>query len=336
MIESNQVRFLKSIQEVVSGNISFVNEMSDLLEISHDSAYRRMRGETSLTFDEIGKLSNRYNISIDGFNQSPDSQVVSFKYNTFEPTVASFRGYLSQLHQEISLTKSSAAHEKHVLFAGQGIPIFHYFNFPLLSSFKMFYWMKSILDVEELKERKFLPEFIDTDLLDTGREIFNNYLEIPSTEIWTDTTVMGSLHQIQFYWDSGILSNKEVALNVCEELRDLLNYCQQLCESNKKQDNYTSPSIFGAPLKLYYSEIEFENNCIIVNVGDQKRVYLGQLNFSSISTENHRYHDETSRWLNGIISKSNLISGASQTIRFQFFKRCLKHLEKLERRIQAD
>lgn len=46
---------------------------------------------------------------------------------------------------------------------------------------------------------------------------------------------------------------------------------------------------------------------MLVKVGDFKRVYMGQLTFGSMYTENQDYRQETEERLNATIKKSNLI-----------------------------
>ncbi|MDH5610295.1 MAG: hypothetical protein OEY56_12535 [Cyclobacteriaceae bacterium] len=333
---SRQVMFLKNIQEIIPANHSLVNELATLLDISNDSAYRRIRGETSLTFDEISQLCAHFNLSFDAFNAIDGDHMVSFRYHSLEESQQSFSNYFLSLSEEIERVKMATAADKHILYAGQGIPLFHYLKFPVLTAFKMFYWMKSIMTVDELQSDMFYPDKIDQSLIGIGKSIYNSYISIPSTEIWTDTTFLGSLHQIRFYWDSGIFPSADSALEVCQELRLLLEHVQKMAEISKKRDDFLQTRINGEELNLYFSEIEFEQNCIIVNVGDLRRVYLGQFNFGFIATENSQYYLETQNWLRNIIRKSNLISGASDTVRYQFFRRCFRNLEALESRIKNE
>ena len=50
-----QLEFLNRFKDLIPSGTSIVFELSELLDISTDSMYRRLRGETSLTFDEIVK-----------------------------------------------------------------------------------------------------------------------------------------------------------------------------------------------------------------------------------------------------------------------------------------
>ena len=55
----------QSIKSKSNPNISFVHELSELLEISYDSAYRRIRGEKELSLEELKTICFHYKISVD-------------------------------------------------------------------------------------------------------------------------------------------------------------------------------------------------------------------------------------------------------------------------------
>ncbi|MFY0601899.1 MAG: hypothetical protein JXR03_19650 [Cyclobacteriaceae bacterium] len=334
MKQERQIQFLENIQKASNSNIGFVNELADLLTISNDSAYRRLRGETSLTFNEVGVLCNHYKISFDAFNSTPDVEIVPFQYRTLLGSKENFVKYLSELCEEMDRVREARCDDKHIIYAGQSLPIFHYFKFPMLTRFKTFYWFRSIMNVDDLQEEVFLPEKIDDEIIELGNRLFKSYLGVPSTEIWVDSTVMGTLHQIQFYWDSGMFNGKEDALEVCKDTKSLIEFVQKLCATGKKQDDFENPSIYGEQFQLYYSEIEIEKVSVLVRLAGISRVYLDQLTCGSIHTEHQAFANETADWLNSIISKSNLITGVSQTMRYQFFNRSLKQLKKLEERIE--
>ena len=44
---------------------NFAQELSQLLGVNVDAAYRRLRGVTQLTFDEINKMCKHYSVSFD-------------------------------------------------------------------------------------------------------------------------------------------------------------------------------------------------------------------------------------------------------------------------------
>jgi hypothetical protein len=60
-----QTLFFQHIKTLLPDQVSMVDEIADLLNISTDSAYRRIRGEKPITLEEIKILTARFNISID-------------------------------------------------------------------------------------------------------------------------------------------------------------------------------------------------------------------------------------------------------------------------------
>ncbi len=62
---SVQQVFFQHIKSNLADHISLVDEVAEILNISNDSAYRRIRGEKPLTFEEINILCSHYRVSMD-------------------------------------------------------------------------------------------------------------------------------------------------------------------------------------------------------------------------------------------------------------------------------
>src|SRR6188768_2292934 len=60
-----QLAFLDQIKNRLPDKISFVDKLAELLNVSRDSAYRRIRGETVLSLDEAKKLCDLFAVSLD-------------------------------------------------------------------------------------------------------------------------------------------------------------------------------------------------------------------------------------------------------------------------------
>ncbi len=327
-----QSEFLKKIEDTIPKNTSLVNELSDLLNISTDSIYRRMRLETFLTLEEIIILSNHFKVSFDTYNSV--SENVTFSYSKMESSVDSFYKYLSKLVKDLEIINQSK--EKQIIYACEDIPIFHHYRHPILASFKMFYWVNAILSIAEFENEKFDSEVIPNELQELGQKAIDLYTNIPSIEIWTETTIQSSVKQIEYLWESGKFKSISDVLAVCNALKEEINLVKKqaengtkiFCNQNTDDDNSNN-------YKLYYSDLEITNNCVLVQLGNTKSVYLGHFTFNTMSTFNDSYGKETLNWLNIIMRKSVLISGVSEKIRYQIFRKYLKQIEDLETRINS-
>ncbi|MBP9187063.1 MAG: hypothetical protein KBG11_08210, partial [Bacteroidia bacterium] len=74
-----QQAFLARVKSTLPQHVSFVNELSELLNTSNDSAYRRLRGETLLGIDEIAIICQHFKVPFETQTQN-ETATVSFNY----------------------------------------------------------------------------------------------------------------------------------------------------------------------------------------------------------------------------------------------------------------
>ncbi len=327
---SSQIQFLSKIEDILPPSTTMVMELSDLLKISTDSAYRRMRGETLLDFNEIRILCNHFKVSFDTMSGSEDSHV-TFNFSIIDKSYEGFKEYLSNLLHNMNLIRNSK--NGIIYYVSRDMPIFQNYMYPVFAAFKMFYWMKSVMNIPKLEMEKFSMENIPDEFHQLGRAIFEAYSEIPSIEIWTDSTVHSAIKQIEYYWDSGLFKSTEDALRVVNELEQLLFDIQKYAELGSKKvmgNNILAEGNY----KFYNSDIEIPNNNVLVEMGDTQLVFHSHHTFYIMSTANKSYVDETRLWIDNLLKKSMLISGISEKQRFQFFKKVMTPVEKLKKRIE--
>src|SRR5262245_53991186 len=97
-----QQLFFGHIKSKLSQHLSLVDEVAELLNISNDSAYRRIRGEKPLGLDEIQVLCNKYKVSLDQLLQIQTNTVI-FSGNKIEPASFNFNNYLQDVFNNLNL-----------------------------------------------------------------------------------------------------------------------------------------------------------------------------------------------------------------------------------------
>ena len=321
-----QLHFIKKINDVIPPNTSLVHELSELLNVSIDSTYRRIRGETLLTIDEVITLCNYYKISFDTSEVSK-AGTVTFGYTRMNEGETSFKEFLNSILQMLTRIKNSK--QSLIQYACEDIPVFYSYKYPGLAAFKIFYWMKAIMGNPSLEQKKFSISQIPEELIELCTLLAKQYTEIPSVEIWTDTTIQSTLKQIKYFWETGFFNSKADALTVCEDLKLAINDTQHQAKIERKFMGQDDIHPTEKNYSLYFSEIEITNNCVLISMGDAKSVYLGHQSFNTMATTNDLYCKETERWLDQIISKSTLISGVSEKTRNQFFNKIFSQIDNL-------
>jgi hypothetical protein len=297
-----QQRLLGLVQDQIPDKYSLVFELSELLGVSTDSVYRRIRGETLLDINEIQKICLHYNLSFDSVCGTEQTGLVSFQYQPIKE-ISDFENWLNMIVSNLKTLQHKK--DAHIIYAAIDIPVFHNFRFPLVSYFKTLYWLKSITNHPDYKDTKFSRESINSEYVATGKAMHDLYNSIPSTEVWTDLITYSLLRQIDYYWDSGEFATRDDALALCDEVEKEFEYLQNIAANGSKiPDKHKLP---GEPdnFQLYDCDIEIATNCIFVINGDQKTVYLSTQTFNLIITSNKVFTDETHRWLNTLIKKIN-------------------------------
>ena len=119
-----QNTFIHKLKEVIPPSVGLAEELADVLDVSIDSAYRRIRGETELTIEEIYKLTRKYTISIDDvFSNRRDT--VTFAYTKLTDSEENFAAYLNRLLGHL-LTINKFENKK-IYYVAEETPIFYSF-----------------------------------------------------------------------------------------------------------------------------------------------------------------------------------------------------------------
>src|SRR5260221_12651987 len=167
---SIQTSFLEQIKQRISANLSLADELAEALNLSRDSAYRRIRGETVLSLDEVKTLCNRYGISLDAL-LSPTSEMISFRHQAVDHSSFTFEHWLKSMLEKLEMIAAFPEKEKEIVYYAKDMPVFYYFTMPELSAFKMFFWMKRALNYPEYKKEKFRPEIIPKEYIAIEKRI---------------------------------------------------------------------------------------------------------------------------------------------------------------------
>ena len=332
-----QGAFFQVIKDHLPGHLALVDEIADTLEVSNDSAYRRLRGETSLTFDEIAVLSTKYGVSLDNLTAS-SSDLVAFHYKPLDEREFSFESYMKTVVRD--LKRIDSYEDKEMIYVANDIPFFQLFGIPEIASFKLFVWTKTLLNYKEHEGRKFeLEKEFNERIKDTASELIEIYSNIPSVEVFHSGTIETTLNQLEYYWVSGLFKNKGDALILCDKLSMLVDHMQTQADLQVKFPMGKElpegiKEMRKGSYKLYFNEILATDNTILVRMGEAKAVYLTNNGHNSLVTTNENFYRHTYNSIQNLLSKSTLISGTSEKERNRIFMRFQEKIERLKSTIE--
>ena len=314
-----QQLFFQQLKAQLPLHVSLVDEIAGFLNISNDSAYRRIRGEKPVSLPELQKLCIHYKISLDSFfHLQGDSFVFTTKLKPV--TENSFEEWIEQVLTQLQLFNSYQ--EKHLYYLLKDIPPYVHFLMPELVRFKIFFWMKSILGYPSLKGVKFDLHDTRYDKFETiTRKITELYVRIPMTEIWNPESIDSTLRQINFYREAGSFANRahiDILFNTVEAL---VNHLEKQAELGLKFQVGTEPNTASAEYNLFVNELILGDNTIFVKLNSNCISFLNYGVLYVAYTQDERFNAAMSSNVDNLIMRSTLISRSGEKERGKFFNK---------------
>lgn len=315
--EDIQIRMIRMIREQLPGHVSLVDEIADLLEISNDSAYRRIRGEKALSLQEVQKLAATYQISLDDLIGNP-SNSVTFRTNFLSEGSYSFVEWLKNV---LDFTiEASQAEKVEAIFILNELTIFHLVQIPEVCAFKLFFWKKSNLDFPGYRELKFRIDDLEEEVLTLSKEINRHFVGINTIEFTTEENLNSFLKQVMYYSEAGHFHSKQDALTLCEKLHDLVDHMHQQAALGFKFAYGTPPVGMEGNFQLFHNDLILVDNTILVKAGDSCSTYLTSNAINLMQSRDKAFFDYNYAWGRNLQSKSVPISGTAEKERNRFFR----------------
>lgn len=327
-----QIYLFEEIQLLFPKKNDMIEHIAQLLNVSKDAVYRRMRADTICSPQELTLLARHFRVSLDKFTfQKTDTLVFSF--NPFTLTVKSFQDYLDSIKKDI--VKLHHVPEVIVWYSSMEIPIFYYIFFPELISFKLYVWGRTIWNFDFLEKRPFDLNIVPFPVLRTAKEIFDLYRQLPSKELWSLNIVDNTLNQIEHHLSANRFADPNLALLLCDKVTSLVTMIEQMAEQECK----ISPDSVGdngAKFTLYHNEMIYTNNTIFVKSPHKRIAFATYASPNFLRTEDERMCDYTEKWFESVFAKCNVMSGSYEKTRKWFFQRLRRRIQLVKDRIQHE
>lgn len=318
-----QGKFIELIKTHLKEEQNLSQELQEVLHISRDGAYRRIRGNTPFTLEEVVKLALHFQLSVDDIfkNLSNKFQFDFFTYDMLPELHLYLDGIMEDLRSYKSLTNLK------LIYTTKDIPMFHFFNFPELAAFKLFFWQKTIYDHPDFKMKNFHAASMDQSILELGQEVMAEYYDLSSIEIWWDEGIKSTLKPILYYAETKVIPDKDMALFLLDQVELLIKHLQQIAAKGKKFRYGQEEMPESYNLKLYLDEVTPPDNTILLSSDERNTSYIIHNTIDYLVTSNKEFCQHTQKWMDNLMRKSSLISVDNEKDRKKFFFGILKEVE---------
>ena len=307
----HQKALFELIRQKLPENIFLADIVAELLGISTNSAYRRIRSEKFLDFEEFVLLCNHFKIPLDAFVSITNEKFIQCRYSPMDlRNVENYLDYLHDLWNNLEGVVRSKPNGE-VILSAVDIPLFQYGSYKELVQFIIFSWNSGVYGYTG-KYEDFIKEYDLSGILNYYGKNADSYLHVPSTEIWTIRTIERLVKLLSYHSEMGHFSDENFPFFLCEQLMQLINTLEQWTENGTKGSN-------GMPFKLYISEIHLSNTFILFKTSETSKCALKLFTINHFDIADETFCREAEQWLNNSTRQATLISGASQRERHKFF-----------------
>lgn len=329
---STQALFFEILKSRLPANLSLVHEVSELLGVSYDSAYRRMRGEKDLSLEEVRKLSTHYSISFDSLINTDHSHKV-FQVITMQcDSLGYYTKWFAVVDEVVKLLVTCSSRE--VIFSTKEIPLFHYASFPELLAFKLYFWSRVQYRLPHFQNRIFSMDDDIRQVTNMNRQIYSFYLKIPKYEIWCNETLHCTLRQILYCWESGFFEKAEDAYSLCDSLEKLYHHLQLQAEAGFNFLYGNEPEGVENTFFVYYNDVFLVDSTILVNADNQKTAYMTYNGLNLLMTRDSEICNQIEHSLKNTMHSGVFISGTSARERNHLFKGLIEDIRALRNSIR--
>lgn len=305
MKEDIQTTLFNLIKQKIAGTDSIGAALSDVLNISQDAVYRRYRGETALTIQEVKKLCLHYDISFDALAELQKGKVV-FNYPPLETFDFSLESYLEGILKAFQHLKSLGSPE--IVLSVNNTHFFQLLNFPQLVRFRLYFWAKTHLHKEEYRKDLFKHEKTSEAAFSLGKEILQIYNSIPSKEIFDPELMRGFLRQIHYYYKSHLFEDPEYAIFLCDRMLLMSSHMKAQADCGKKFMFGTDAPAFGNEFEMYLNETINTDSTFYFKSKELEGLYITHNIMNYLQTFDKQYVSDTKFILEKQLANSSLIS----------------------------
>jgi hypothetical protein len=327
-----QQQLFAEVKKKIGETSSVVDEVAKLLNISTDSAYRRIRGEKAISIDELYLLCTNYKISLDQM-MNVQTGAFAFQGNLLNPQTHRYDAYLTGMMHTMAYFNSFK--EKEFFYLCKDLPIFHYFHYKELAAFKYFFWMSTLMYFPEFKNKQVSFEDFPDDMYELCKKSLNFYNQMNSVEIWNMESLNSTIRQIEYYIDNRMFRSDEDALKVYEATEKIFYHLEEQAKVGYKfaiDDPQRKPL---GKVSFYFNEIVILDNSMLVLLENSKMAMLPHTAINYMMTRDMDYCENLYQYIQNLIRRSTQISEVSEKERSRFFHLMYERIDKRKKALKV-
>jgi len=274
--------------------------LAEVLNLSKESVYRRLKGLIPFTFEEIILLSVKLDFSMDELLKGDKNEQVIFNLHN-NKLIEAHDGFLKIFrHYSHNMEEIDKSKYNHIIITANRVMAI--FTCPYINLFKFFYYKWQHQFEHTPLNYKFSEVQIPDELEELRKKSLNN-TNIQNLTFITDRNILyNTIKEIKYYMDRHLIEQDEIKL-----LKDELDVFVKGFYTPSKDEPFRENG-----LDIYMSSLNIDENTSYVVCDDKVYVELWTYSDTGIYTTNPELCMLQKDWMDSLKNYSILISNSNQ------------------------
>lgn len=312
-------KFLILLKQKTPEGINPVDMLINIIPMSKEAAYRRLRGQIDFTFEEIVKIARELDISLDNLiNAGNDKHAYQVNVACIGNGGSFMDDYIKWGENALNSLKKLRAKPNHYsLSINNNVPILYLYKYKMISKLRLYKWMyQRNPSVKTIK----LSDFsVAPRALSIEKMIWKELQQTRIFFIYCQELVKSLVDDINYFRNLNLLS-KEECNQMIQEVFMLLEDMEHDAIIGKNQEMLCT---------IHVSNIKFDNDFILWHSDNLSRITFRLFGVNHYSIDDPRIILEMENWVKMLLKTSTLISFSGEKKRMQFFQHQRNLLELL-------
>jgi hypothetical protein len=307
-----QVDLFEKIKPQIPHHENMVFVLSELLNVSENSIYKRIRGEQIISIEEFILLKEKFLLLKYPF-KSNDLVRKNFEvdYLNIDNKTNTLLDYVQALAHNLHLVTQDSNHQ--LFYAAKDLPVFYFFVFPEIAAFKFYTWKRSVFYLDEYKQKKFcLKTEISKDEIIEGKKLSLAYFDCNSIEIWCEETFNSLIRQLEYSKSIDLFEDEKDYFLLKEKMLQLIDFIETQTANGKKMN--------GA-FEMYNHEMLLYDNSALAVMNHGKVSFITHNTSNILQINDEMFCNQTMQYLEKLIFHSVPLSRSNEKSRLLFFKK---------------
>jgi hypothetical protein len=300
-------------------------DISNLLEVSIDPAYKRISGKIHLTLPELKLIRDRFGISIDRLLDGyPETGIKTY---SAPMDILNMEDYHEFLKKQVNRLGALNMPGMEFLYSAHDFPLDRACLYPELILFHI-YAGKDSLHQPGMSYAAFCNSLDREQVMSLYRQLHDYSVQIPSTEIWHNQTVDRILNRIKYFHDSGAFGHSDIPLRLLSQIQELLNTVHQHAISGFQDADGK------VPFRMYVCAVDPDYDILLALKDTHPYYVITPVLNNHFGTFDQTLCNGARQWMDDLKVKSIRISGSSAfREKEQFFRSAKAKIDHLANEI---